>query len=339
MPALRAAALAGQLARELAPLYVVHGAAALLIVEAGDAIRTAARAAGFTEREVLVAGAHFDWSRLNEACANLSLFGGDKLVELRIPTGKPGRDGAARLSAFAAALPRGVVVLIELPEIDWATQKSAWFQALAAKGMVVECSNPAPSALPDWIAERAARNKQVLSKEALQFIAERIEGNLLAAHQEVEKLALIYPAGALGLAEVRAAVADLARYDADDLRAAWLARDAGRCLRLLDALRAGGEALPYLLWALTQELTLLAQAREAMDHGQSADEVLARNKVFGSRQNVYRSALRHYNNTLLYRALAQAAQIDRIIKGVADGDAWLALQQLSLALCTAGETR
>lgn len=186
MPALRAAALAGQLARELAPLYVVHGAAALLIVEAGDAIRTAARAAGFTEREVLVAGAHFDWSRLNEACANLSLFGGDKLVELRIPTGKPGRDGAARLSAFAAALPRGVVVLIELPEIDWATQKSAWFQALAAKGMVVECSNPAPSALPDWIAERAARNKQVLSKEALQFIAERIEGNLLAAHQEVE---------------------------------------------------------------------------------------------------------------------------------------------------------
>lgn len=339
MPALRAAALAGQLARELAPLYVLHGAAALLIVEAGDAIRAAARAAGFTEREVLVAGAHFDWGRLEEACANLSLFGGDKLVELRIPTGKPGRDGAARLSAFAATLPRGVVVLIELPELDWSTQKSAWFQALVAMGMVVECSNPAPSALPDWIAERAARNRQVLSAEALQFIAERIEGNLLAAHQEVEKLALIYPAGALGLAEVRAAVADLARYDADDLRAAWLARDSGRCLRLLDALRAGGEALPYLLWALTQELTILAQAREAMDHGQGADEVLARNRVFGSRQNVYRSALRHYNTTLLYRALAQAAQIDRIIKGVAHGDAWLALQRLSLALCTAGETR
>jgi DNA polymerase-3 subunit delta len=288
---LRAEQLAGRLERDLAPLYVVHGDG-LLAIEAGDAIRAAARARGYSEREVLMVTPAFRWDELFLAAGNLSLFGGNKLVDLRIPSGKPGRDGGEALGRYLTRLPEGVITLVSLPELDWQAKKAAWFLKLAEAGVAVECNAPPLAQLPDWIAQRLARQKQRAPRPALDFIAAHVEGNLLAAHQEIQKLALLYPEGELSLADVEGAVLNVARYDINALRDALRANDAARCARTLDGLRAEGAALPLILWAVANE----------------------------ARQRASRAALLH------------AARIDRMIKGVAAGDVWDELLQLALRL-------
>ena len=182
---LRPEQLSAQLAKPLAPLYILHGNEPLLVLEAGDAVRAAARKQGYAEREVLVAGQGFRWDTLQSAAGNLSLFGESKLVDLRIPNGKPGRDGGDALQRYARHLDDGIVTLISLPELDWAARKAAWFVTLAEAGVVVELNAPERERLPDWIAQRLARQQQKATPDALAFIAEHIEGNLLAAHQEI----------------------------------------------------------------------------------------------------------------------------------------------------------
>ena len=203
---LRPEQLAAQLDKPLAPLYVLHGNEPLLVLEAGDAIRAAARKQGYAEREVLVAGQGFRWSELQSAAGNLSLFGASKLVDLRIPNGKPGREGGEALQRYARQLDDGVVTLVTLPELDWATRKAAWFVALAEAGIAVELNAPERERLPDWIAQRLARQQQRAPAEALGFIADHVEGNLLAAHQEILKLGLLHPPGDLSLDDVRGAL-------------------------------------------------------------------------------------------------------------------------------------
>jgi DNA polymerase-3 subunit delta len=289
--ALRPEQLAGQLEHPLAALYVVHGDE-LLSIEAADAIRAAARKQGFGEREVLMVTQSFRWEDLFMAAGNLSLFGGDKLVDLRIPSGRPGRDGSEALARYCAQLPSGVVTLITLPAMDWQAKKAAWFVKLTDAGVAVECSAPSAGQLPAWIAERMARQQQKAPREALDFIAAHVEGNLLAAHQEIQKLGLLYPEGEVSLANVEAAVLNVARYDINALRDALRANDTARCARTLDGLRGEGAALPLVLWALANE----ARGRAA------------------------RAALLH------------AARIDRMIKGVARGDVWDEMLQLTLRL-------
>lgn len=288
---LRPEQLAAQLERPLAPLYVVHGDG-LLAIEAADLIRAAARKQGFAEREVLMVTPNFKWDELFLAAGNLSLFGGDKVVDLRIPSGKPGRDGGEALGRYCAQLPQGVVTLVTLPELDWQAKKAAWFAKLSEAGIAIECAAPPLPQLPAWIAGRLAHQKQSAPRPALEFITAHVEGNLLAAHQEIQKLALLYPEGELSLADVEAAVLNVARYDIDALRDALRTHDAARCARTLDGLRAEGAALPLVLWALANE----AQQRAA------------------------RAALLH------------AARIDRMIKGVAKGDIWDEFLQLALRL-------
>jgi DNA polymerase-3 subunit delta len=288
---LRPEQLAGHLEKALAPLYVVHGDD-LLAIEAGDAIRAAARKQGYAEREVLMVTSGFKWDDLFMAAGNLSLFGGDKLIDLRIPSGKPGRDGGEALGRYCAQLPGGTVTLISLPELDWQAKKAAWFTKLAAAGVAIECAAPGIARMPEWIAARLQRQKQTAPREALDFIATHVEGNLLAAHQEIQKLALLYPEGEISLKDVEAAVLNVARYDIDALRDALKSRDAARCARTLDGLKAEGAALPLVLWALANE----ARGRAA------------------------RIALLH------------AARIDRMIKGVARGDVWDEMLQLALRL-------
>lgn len=292
---LRPEQLAAHLEKPLAPLYVVHGDEPLLTIEAGDAIRAAARRQGFEEREVLVAGQGFKWDDLLLASGNLSLFGGAKLVDLRIPSGKPGRDGGEALQRHCKQLGPGVATLVTLPEIDWQTRKAAWFTALANAGIAIECNAPPLPQLPDWIAARLARQKQSASQTALEFIAAHVEGNLLAAHQEIQKLGLLYPEGVISLEQAEAAVLNVARYDIDGLRDAVRGRNLVRCARTLDGLKAEGAAPPLVLWALATE----ARARAA------------------------RAAVLH------------AARIDRIIKGVAKGDLWDEFLQLALRLTKA----
>lgn len=292
---LRPEQLAAHLEKPLQPLYVLHGDDPLLTVETGDALRAAARKQGFDERSVLVVTPAFRWEELFHAAGNLSLFGGRTLVDLRIPTGKPGRDGGEALQRYARALPADTLTLITLPEMDWRAKKAAWFVALAGAGVAIECNAPPLAQLPQWIGRRLAMQQQMAPAEALEFIALHVEGNLLAAHQEIQKLGLLYPAGALTLQQVSAAVLNVARYDIDDLKSALQARDTARCARTLEGLKAEEAAPPLVLWVLASE----------------------------ARQRVHRTALLH------------AARIDRIIKGVASGDLWDEFLQLALRLTKA----
>lgn len=289
------AAQLAQLDRPLAPLYLLHGDEPLLVIEAGDAIRGAARKQGFEEREVIVAGTGFKWDDLFMAAGNLSLFGGSKLVDLRIPSGKPGREGSEALQRYIATLGPGIVTLITLPELDWQAKKAAWVTALTNAGVAIECNAPPPARLPQWIAERLARQRQSAPREALAFIADHVEGNLLAAHQEIQKLGLIHPPGELTLEQVEAAVMNVARYDVSDLRDALKARDTVRAARTLEGLKGEDAAPPLVLWALATE------ARSANTAGRMA-------------------------------ALLHAAKIDRMIKGLAQGDVWDEFLQLALKI-------
>jgi DNA polymerase-3 subunit delta len=292
---LRPEQLAAHLEKPLQTLYVLYGDDPLLTIEAGDALRAAARRQGFEERSVLVVTPTFRWEELFHAAGNLSLFGGRTLVDLRIPTGKPGRDGGDALQRYCAAPPADTLTLITLPEMDWRAQKAAWFMALAEAGIAIECNAPPVAQLPQWLARRLAAQKQSAPAEALEFIALHVEGNLLAAHQEIQKLGLLYPEGALTLQQVSAAVLNVARYDIDDLKLALQAKDSARCARTLEGLKAEDAAPPLVLWVLASEARNLA--------GKAG-----------------RAALLH------------AARIDRIIKGLTTGDLWDEFLQLALRL-------
>lgn len=334
MANLRPDQLTQHLSRELAPLYVLHGDEPLLVIEAADAIRAAARAKGVTEREVVVVTQGFKWSQFSLAAGNLSLFGDLKLVDLRIPTGKPGRDGGETLQRMARELDPhgGVITLITLPLLDWATRKQAWFTALSEAGITLECNAPELNQLPQWIAARLARQGHNAPPDALVFIAEHVEGNLLAAHQEIQKLGLLFEPGPLSLEQVADTVLNVARYDTEKLRTALLEGDTARCARLLEGLKGEGAAPPLVLWALTNEIRTLANLRSAVDAGQSIDNALRAERVFGPRQNLCKRAVPRVRGNALRAALVHAARIDRMVKGLGKGDVWDEFLQLSLRI-------
>ena len=242
-----------QLAKGLVPLYVIHGEAMLLAIEAADAIRAAARAAEYTEREVFIAEQNFKWAELRNSAQSLSLFATRKVIDLRIPSGKPGVEGAQALQQHCENLPPDTVTLISLPKLENAAFKSKWFTALEQHGLVVSADDVTLAALPNWIANRLQRQQQSTDKETLAFLAQRVEGNLLAALQEIQKLALLFPPGALTFEQVSGAVMDVARYDVFKLSAAMLGGDAARFSRILDGLRAEGTATVLILWSLADD--------------------------------------------------------------------------------------
>jgi DNA polymerase-3 subunit delta len=335
---LRPEQLAAHLDKPLAPLYVLHGNEPLLVLEAGDAIRAAARKQGYAEREVLVAGQGFKWTELQSAAGNLSLFGASKLVDLRIPNGKPGRDGGEALQRYAKTLDDGIVTLITLPELDWATRKAAWFVALCEAGVAIETNAPERDRLPDWIAQRLARQQQKAGPEALAFIADHVEGNLLAAHQEILKLGLLHPPGELSFDAVREAILNVARYNVDSLRQAMLEGDAARCARLLEGLKGEGEAPPLILWALANEIRTLANLRQGLDEGQPLQGLMKAERIFDDRRRqAIQRALPRLDGAPLRTAILHAARIDRMIKGLVGGDVWDEFLQLCLRL-TRGAT-
>ena len=339
-------ALPAQLAKRLAPLYVVHGDEHLLAIEAADRIRAAARGAGYDERDVLEVDRHFRWSRLAESGQSLSLFGDRKLIELRIPGGKPGKDGSVALQSFAASLDSSVVdgdtiTLVTLPRLERESKNSAWFGALDAAGVTVEAPLVDRAKLPAWIAERLAAQSQSADAEALTFLVDRVEGNLLAAHQEVQKLALLHPTGRLSFDDVRDAVLDVARYDVFKLGEAMLAGDAPRVTRMVDGLRGEGESPVLVHWAMTEEVRALFRAKLGTAAGQPLPTLMRQLRVWGARERVFEAALRRLPLAVLRDALAWAADIERIVKGVRNlgaplGDAWTELSRLGVAIAGRG---
>src|SRR5690349_8082477 len=269
--------LAAHLDRDLRPVYTVWGDEPLLAQEAADAIRAAARVAGCSERQVhTVQGAHFDWSGLLGASQALSLFADRQLIEIRIPSGKPGKDGSEALQRYcetaASKLAGDIVTLVQLPKLDRTQQASAWFTALDASGVTVRVDPIERKALPQWIAQRlAAQGQRVAGGEAgqrtLAFFADRVEGNLLAAHQEVQKLGLLYPAGELAFEQVESAVLNVARYDVFKLGEAVLAGQVARAMRMLDGLHAEGEAAVLVHWTLSEDIRGLKRVKDAVASG------------------------------------------------------------------------
>lgn len=324
--------LAAHLERELRPLYVVYGDDPLLVIEAADAIRARARTAGYSEREVLTVLPHFDWNQLLAAGGNLSLFGERKLIDLRIPTGKPGKEGGAALQEWCRHLSPDNLLLVTLPELDWREEKTAWFTSLANAGVALKLVAPGLGELPGWIAGRLRRQQQSADLDSLKFIAERVEGNLLAAHQEIQKLGLLYPAGKLTLEQVREAVLDVARYDIDGLREALLAGDAARLARLLDGLMHEGEPPPLVLWAIGEEIRTLAAIRTGLDRSRPLDQLFRETRVWGARQNLVKKALQRLSTAALEAALQHAERIDRMNKGLLPGRVWDEFLRLGLRL-------
>lgn len=325
--------LAAHLERELRPLYVLYGDDPLLVIEAADAIRTKARQQGYTEREVLTVLPQFDWGQLLAAGGNMSLFGDKKLIDLRIPTGKPGKEGGAALQQWCQNLSMDNLLLITLPELDWREEKAVWFTALLNAGVAIKLMAPPLAELPGWIAGRLRRQQQSADLDSLKFIAERVEGNLLAAHQEIQKLGLLYPAGQLSGTQIRDAVLNVARYDIDGLREALLSGDIGRLTRTLDGLMQEGEAPPLVLWAMSEEIRALATIRAGMDAGRPLDQLLKDAKVWGARQNPVKRALQRLSTATLEAALQDAGKIDRLVKGIGQGNIWEEFIRLGLRLC------
>ena len=319
---LRGEQLQAHLERELKPVYVVYGDEPLLVIEAADAIRAAARRQGFAEREVLTAISGFNWNDLQHATGNMSLFGGRTLVDLRIPTGKPGREGGAALQDYCARPSPDALLLVTLPGLDWTEEKAVWLKALTDAGVAVKLIPPSLTELPAWIAGRLQRQKQSSDNDGLRFIAERVEGNLLAAHQEILKLGLLYPQGKLALDQVREAVLNVARYDLDGLRESLLLGDLARLTRMLDGLRQEGEAPPLVLWALTEEVRALALVKSGLAERKPIDSLLKEARVWGARQALFKKALQRISVDQASAALESAARIDRQIKGIGVGDVW-----------------
>ncbi len=313
----------------LSPVYVFSGDEPLLMMEAMDQLRSVARKLGYTEREVLMHERYFDWSALLSAGQTMSLFGDKRWLELRIPSGKPGRDGAEALKQFAAQIqsqPSGhdgpdTIVCIVLPRLDSKTKTSSWFSALEDASIAVQIDSIDRSHLPMWIAQRLKKQGQAVEpgsagQEALEFIANQVEGNLIAAHQEIQKLGLLYPQGALTEAQIRESILKVARYDVFQLTESILAGDLARLNRMLDGLKGEGEPLPLILWSVTEELRILSKLQAASQRGESVQQLMRANRIWGNKEKLYPGALRRVNPLKLRRAMQVAAGLDRQAKGL-----------------------
>jgi DNA polymerase-3 subunit delta len=342
---LAAAQLASHLAKGLRPLYTLHGDEPLLVQEAADAIRAAARVHGYTERTVhTVSGAHFDWSEVLAAGGSLSLFADKQVIEVRIPSGKPGKDGSVALQQLAegAAGSDSMLTLVILPKLDRQTRAGAWFGALEANGVTIQFDAIERGALPQWIAQRLAQQGQRVvggdeGQRTLQFFADRVEGNLLAAHQEIQKLALLHPPGELTFDQVESAVLNVARYDVFKLSEAVLAGQAARVQRMLDGLKAEGEAEVLVHYTLSEDIRALKRVKDAMAAGRPLPLALREQRVWGVKERLFERVLPRLSATALDNLLYAAHLVDGIVKGLkAPGwpsDGWQALQRLAFSLC------
>ncbi len=339
------AQLAAHLQRGLKSLYTLHGDEPLLIQEAADTIRATARAQGYTERSVhTVAGAHFDWGGVLAAGGSLSLFADKQLLEIRIPSGKPGKDGGAALQQLAQAAQGNdsTLTLVLLPRLDKATQATGWFAALEGAGPCIAVAPVERAALPQWIAQRLATQDQRVAagdegQRSLQFFADRVEGNLLAAHQEIQKLALLHPPGELKLAQIESAVGNVARYDVFKLSEAVLGGHIARVQRMLSGLEAEGEAAVLVHYTLAEDIRALKRVKDAVLDGRPLPLALREQRVWGNKERLFERVLPRLSAATLNELLNAAHVVDGIVKGLkqADwpGDAWPALNRLAWMLC------
>lgn len=318
----------------IAPLWFITGEEPLLMIEAADAIREHAKNLGFNEREVLNASATWDWSQLESACREIGLFSPQKVIELRLASFRPGVKGAKALSDLAEMPLENVVVIVSMP-YDWSVKKLAWFKALSSAAQFVECALVGVKELPGWFANRFKLQGQEAEPEACELLSARCEGNLLAARQELLKLAYQYPKGTRITADmVREAVGDVSRFDATTLIDAVMKGDATRALKILDSLKAEGETIPNVMWMLADEIRAAARVASLVAQGQSMQSALRIAAVFGpDKTSRVRALALRASEKKLQSALCLIGDIDRIGKGLVvasrDADPWLEIASLA----------
>jgi len=323
-------------------LYVVASDEPLLVTELADALRQAARRLGFSERKRFTLDARGDWSAALAATQNVSLFGDRSLVELHVPSGKPGKPGADAFMRLARMAHDGqlsdTLIFINLPRLDKATRSTKWAQTLFDAACSIEIPTITRAMLPAWIRQRLQAQRQTAAPDTLEWMADKVEGNLLAAHQEVLKLGLLYPEGGITHEQVEQAVLNVARYNVFGLRDAMLAGDGDKAVTMLAGLRAEGEALPLVLWAVGDEVRLLARLVQTDAAAQTAE--MRRQRVFGARETLLRQTLRRVPAHHWPAFVQHAHDIDRLIKGLqAPGrlaDPWEELMRLVLRVATGG---
>ena len=318
----------------LAALYVFCSDEVLLLQESIDELRQTARAQGFSEREVYTVEPHFKWYEVIASQQSLSLFGDKKIIELRIPTGKPGKDGGDALKEIVHNTSEDVLLIISLPRLDKASKSSVWFKALAdaAGRNLHDIASIELSKLAAWINARLKRNNQSVSADTAQWMATQFEGNLLAAHQEIQKLALLHPAGEIPDETVRAAVLNVARYDMFKLSEAVLAGDVARTCRMIEGLRAEGESIVPIVWSLTNEVRTLLTFKIESENGGYLPALMKQNRIWGAREQLIPRALPRLSSKFLNRCLARTADLDRMSKGMDQGEPWAATLQLATTM-------
>ena len=322
--------LNAHLKSNLLPIYFFSGDEPLQLGEAADAVRRAAREQGYTEREVMHAERGFDWNELLAASNAMSLFAEKRVIDLRLPTGKPGKDGGAALVEYAERPPEDTVLLISSGKVDKRSQSAKWYKALDKVGATLQVWPVDANEMPKWLDQRLRSRGLQPERDAARLIAERVEGNLLAAAQEVDKLVLLNGEGTLSAEQVEAAVADSARFDVFGLVDAVLIGNVSRLTRMLDGLRGEGVEPILVLWALAREIRSLADMAAQIETGKGIDGVLSR--VWGNRKGPVKAGLQRHNRVRWQQMLRRAARLDRVIKGAAVGNAWDELLQLSLMM-------
>ena len=329
--------LSSHLRQGLAPIYVIGGEDPLLVGEAADAVRAQARTEGYSSREVLEGGKGFEWSSLQQAADSLSLFAERRILELRLPEAKPGTAGAKVLEAYAAQPAVDTVLMIITGRLDKAALNSKWLKAMDRVGVVLALWPISPQQLPGWIMRRMRNRGLEVDQEAVALLADRVEGNLLAASQEIERLRLLHGTGRIDTQTVAESVADSARFDVYKLADAALSGDAKRSYRVLNALRSEGVEPILVLWALAREVRALAGMAYDVEQGRSPESAMAAYRVWDNRKRLVGGALRRADVHRWRRLLAHCARTDRVIKGMAEGAAWDELLTLVLAMAGAPE--
>ena len=320
------------LTQTLAPLYVLVGDEPLAQSECLDAIRSAARKAGADERTSFNVERYFNWQSITQYAQALSLFSSLRILEISISSGKPGVDGGKALTELAANLIPDTTTIIILPALEREAKNSAWFGNLQQAAVLIELKEIAPSHLPQWLAARLKLQNQNTDATSLAFIANQVEGNLLAAHQEIQKLGLLYPAGEISAEAVRESVLNVSRYDAFQLGEAVLAGDAARTSRILQGLQDEGENAVAVMNPLMWALRPLVRLKHAEARGENLSTAMTNARIFGDRQNLVKRALARLSIRQLEAALQKLCDIDRTAKGVMQGDAWLELSRLCFGL-------
>lgn len=318
--------------RNIAPIYVVSGDEPLLVQESCDLIRFKLRENGFSERQLFHADANYDWEDVLFSGNSMSLFAEKKLLEVRLPGGKPGDKGAAAIKTYVESLPEDTVLMLVLPKVDASSQRTKWFKALDDNGVFVQVWPIDLEKMPKWISERFRRAGLKADREAVELMVDRVEGNLLAAIQEIERLRLIVDGGQVTAKHVVDGVADSSRYDVFDVIDAALSQDAGRTLKIITGLKLEGAELLSLVYLIAREFRLLVAMADQIGSGKSVDAAMQSGRVWNNRKSVVGACLRARSMSELLEAERRVARLDQLCKGIGKGDPWRELTDILLAV-------